>query len=267
MKETPLLASLLAAALLVVVHVATPALRFLRGTPRSIWLSMAGGVSVAYVFVHLLPELAAGQRHLREVMGSAGGGGPSGDPLAERLVWLVALAGLAIYYGLERLAQHSRAEAEGRPVDAGRGSGEGPGDSPEPTEARIFWIHIVAFGVYNALVGYLLRRGEREDLATLALFTVAMGLHFVVADFGLEEHHQHRYRRAGRWVLVAAVLLGVALGAAVELREATLALLTAFLGGGIVLNVLKEELPSERQSRFWAFAAGVAGYAALLLAL
>lgn len=42
---------------------------------------------------------------------------------------------------------------------------------------------------------------------------------------------------------------------------------TAFLGGGVVLNVLKEEVPSERQSRFWAFAAGAAGYAALLLML
>ena len=28
---------------------------------RSRWLSLAGGVSVAYVFVHILPELAKGQ--------------------------------------------------------------------------------------------------------------------------------------------------------------------------------------------------------------
>jgi hypothetical protein len=35
----------------------------------------------------------------------------------------------------------------------------------------------------------------------------------------------------------------------------------------VILNVLKEEVPSERQSRFWAFALGMAGYAALLLTL
>lgn len=29
--------------------------------------------------------------------------------------------------------------------------------------------------------------------------------------------------------------------------------------------VLKEEVPSERQSRFWAFALGLAGYSALFL--
>ena len=49
------LASLACLALLVLVHVVTPGLRFLEGTPRSIWLSLAGGVSVAYVFVHFMP--------------------------------------------------------------------------------------------------------------------------------------------------------------------------------------------------------------------
>ena len=33
----------------------------------------------------------------------------------------------------------------------------------------------------------------------------------------------------------------------------------------VVLNVLKEELPQERQSRFWAFALGLVVYGGLLL--
>ncbi|QMS92109.1 hypothetical protein HUN01_32595 [Nostoc edaphicum CCNP1411] len=45
------------------------------------------------------------------------------------------------------------------------------------------------------------------------------------------------------------------------------AVLFAFLSGGIVLNVLKEELSEQRESRFWAFAFGTFGYAILLLAL
>ena len=44
-------------------------------------------------------------------------------------------------------------------------------------------------------------------------------------------------------------------------------MLTAFLAGGVVMNVLKEELPEERESRFWAFALGTALYTMLLLAL
>jgi hypothetical protein len=39
------------------------------------------------------------------------------------------------------------------------------------------------------------------------------------------------------------------------------------MAGGVILNVLKEELPEERQSKFWAFALGAAIYAALLVAV
>jgi hypothetical protein len=44
-----------------------------------------------------------------------------------------------------------------------------------------------------------------------------------------------------------------------------LGLLFSFLAGGVVLNVLKEELPEERKSNFWAFLFGVVFYAGLLL--
>ena len=42
-------------------------------------------------------------------------------------------------------------------------------------------------------------------------------------------------------------------------------MLVAFLAVGVMLNVLKEEVPSERRSRFWAFGGGMAVYALLLL--
>jgi mannose/cellobiose epimerase-like protein (N-acyl-D-glucosamine 2-epimerase family) len=41
----------------------------------------------------------------------------------------------------------------------------------------------------------------------------------------------------------------------------------SFLAGGIIMSVLKEELPAERQSRFWPFALSAALYGVLLLAL
>jgi hypothetical protein len=69
----------------------------------------------------------------------------------------------------------------------------------------------------------------------------------------------------GRWILAAAPLLGWLVGVLVELPPIATSALFAFLAGGVVLNVLKEELPEDRESRFWAFAAGTAGYALLLL--
>lgn len=245
----------MAAVLLAAVHVVTPSLKFLAGTPRSAWLSLAGGVSVAYVFVHLLPELAAGQETVGRIAG--------GKAFAERHVYLIALTGLATFYGLDRLAKSSRSSQEGATVQSGRdGETAAAGTSP-----HVFWIHIGSFAIYNGLIGYLLLHREVTTFGALAFFTVAMALHFTVTDYGLNEDHKAIYRRVGRWVLVAAVLLGFGIGLLAEISEAAIAVLVAFLAGGVILNVLKEEVPSERQSRFWAFALGTAGYAALLLAL
>lgn len=94
-----------------------------------------------------------------------------------------------------------------------------------------------------------------------------MLLHFVVNDYGLREGQKDAYHRAGRWILAIAVFLGWGSGLVNEISDIALAVLVAFLAGGVILNVLKEELPRERRSRFWAFAVGAGGYAVLLLFL
>ncbi|MEW6704673.1 MAG: hypothetical protein AB1430_07475 [Pseudomonadota bacterium] len=237
------LPALLALAAFIAVHLLIGRMRFLRAIPRSRWLSAAGGVSVAYVFLQLLPELHQGQRVLA--------GASPVRAFAEHHAYLVALAGLSAFYGLERLAVSSRRH---------RGA-QGTGT----TSTGVFWLHIGAFASYNALVGYLLAQREDHGPRDLALYALAMALHFVVADHGLREHHRDRYDRIGRWLLGAAAALGWAAGLSMRVEEALLAVFVAFLSGGIVLNVLKEELPEERESRFSAFLAGASAYALVIL--
>lgn len=231
---------------LAAVHLLAGKLRFLGRIPRSRWLSFGGGVSVAYVFVHMLPELGEYQREVATTVGLIAG-------FVDHHVYLVALVGFGSFYGLERLAQRSR---DGATVAGGETTANEP----------VFWVHIGAFALYNVLVGYLLIHGETPDLEGVLVFWVAMALHFVVNDYGLRHHHRGAYDRIGRWVLAAAVVGGWALGTVMRIDTLTIAVLIAFLGGGILLNVIKEELPEERESRFWAFAAGVVGYSVLLLA-
>ncbi|ODM41582.1 hypothetical protein [Cereibacter johrii] len=241
-----LIAALLAAGL-GLIHIFIGRLGFLGLLPRSIWLSAAGGVAVAYVFLHILPELGAHQVTFSRALGL-------GAQAAETWVFLVGLAGLTTFYGLERLAKASRKRSQA----AGQ---------QDAVEARLFWVHLGSFAVYNLLIGYLLVHREEPGLASLLLYAAAMAMHFVTSDFGLRDDHKHRYDRTGRWIMAAAVVAGWALGAVTRLPELMTGLLFAFLAGGIVLNVLKEELPEDRQSRFWPFFGGAAGYALVLVAI
>lgn len=221
--------SLFAALGLAVVHLLSGRLRFLNGTPRSIWLSIAGGISVAYVFVHLLPKLAEGQEVIAEALGQGF------LALLESHMYLLSLVGLATFYGLQRAASSSRG------LERRKGAGE------DRASIGVFWLHISSFTAYNAIIGYLLLRREEGVSQGLLLFFLAMALHFVVNDHGLREQHKPAYHRIGRWVLSAAILLGWVLGLLADIPEFAVAAITAFLAGGIVLNVLKEELPEERE--------------------
>ena len=233
-------------AALVAVHLFAGRLRFLDGTPRSRWLSFAGGLSVGYVFVHLFPELEEAQAGLEDHLDVAWLG---------HHAYVVALVGLVAFYGIERLVSTGRRRRAER----------GPAADSIRADDGIFRVHVASFAAYNALIGYLLVHRVDQGTSGMLWYTVAMGLHFVVNDHGLAEDHESAYRRVGRWALVAAILVGWSVGLATEVGEATVHVLFALLAGGIVLNVLKEELPEQRESRFVPFVGGAALYTALSL--
>lgn len=226
------------------IHAYAAKILRLKEVPRSAALSFAGGVSVAYVFILIFPELVEAQETLSDHEVIA---------YIEHHAYLVALVGLTVFYGLERWVKRYRRLLP--PIDDKERKIPGIG---------VFWLHITSFSLYNALVGYLLvyREGKTFELT---LFVLAMGFHFLVNDHGLLKYHRQTYIKWGRWILSGAVICGWLIGQLAELSEAATSVLFAFLAGSIILNVLKEELPEERQSRFLPFACGAGIYAALLL--
>ncbi|HEX7117709.1 MAG TPA: hypothetical protein VF212_02920 [Longimicrobiales bacterium] len=229
-------AAFVAAVGLMAVQLLVGRLHLVEALPRRVWVSFAAGVSIAYIFVDLLPELfaKAGRRDTVE------------------LVSLVALLGLTVAYALERLALHGR-----RPH---------AGDRIQAPPASIFWLHVSGFAVYNALIGIVMLHVEPPTVTTLAGFAVAMAFHMAVNDVGLREHHRDLFDRIGRPVLAAAVPAGWAIGwAAAPSRDVLLP--GAFLAGGVLLNSIKGELPAEHDVWLWAFVLGEVLYGALLLAL
>ena len=232
----------------VLIHLFAERFNINRDGPRSAWLSFAGGISVSYVFIHIFPELEIAQRHISSQWKFI--------PFIEHHAYLVALLGLIVFYGLERGAKLSQSKQE-LPLS----------HTKTTTSTQVFWLHIISFALYNALIGYLLVHREEQDLYGLIFFSIAMGLHFFVNDFALREFHKDTYQKYGRWILSSMIVVGWAIGLSMKISEAMTAVLFAFLAGGVILNVLKEELPEEKQSRFWPFATGASIYTVLLLLL
>lgn len=219
-------------ALLAVVHLLAGRIRIESFFRRAVWLSVAGGITIAYVFVHLLPEVAELNR----------------KPSSEINLYQISLFGVLLFYGLEKLAKSSRKNRNDKIADS----------------TGVFWIHIGSFAIYNAIIGYTFASDSETSFAAFTFF-VAMAVHFYANDHALWNHYQKKYDQAGRWFLGAGVTAGWLLGIAEVLPESGIAIATALLVGAIILNALKDELPEERESNYWALALSAAAYASLLV--
>ncbi|WP_411964115.1 hypothetical protein [Haloferax sp. YSMS24] len=230
-ESLPIVASLSALALAAVHLLAGEGVDTETGPGRSA-LSAAGGAAVAYVFVLLLPEVA----HF-----VAGDPRVTAGSVTEEAIYGVALVGFVVFYGLEVLIARSTAEQS----------------TPPPA---VFWGYIAVFALYSSLIGYLLFHQELPGVVNLLLYAVAMGLHFSITDHGIRRHLGARYDSVGRWVLAGATLVGAAVGLVTLGQPLVITGLFAFVSGGIVLNVIKEELPHPRRGRFLSFLGGAVAY-------
>lgn len=237
-----LLGSLVIALALAGLHLAATHIRRLPFVPESVTGSFAGGLAVAYVFLHLLPEIAEGNEAIGELLEDT----IEVTPLFDLGIFVVALTGFTAFYGLDRLASRRAAQ-------------------PQGDSAGLYWLHIGAFSIYNTLITYTMALRLETGVLFAVLFAIAMGLHFVLTDRHLEEHYPRRFANSGRLILAGALLLGWLLSALFAPQSTVVvAILTALLGGSVLLNVFKEELPSNRGSSFPWFLAGLVLYSVLL---
>ena len=243
-----MLETLLTVLVLAIVHLAagTTAALGLNWRPRA--LSAASGVSVAYVFLDLLPDLAE-QQSLIDRTGLF--------PGLDRHIYILALVGLTVSLWVETASRESRRRR--------RAMGES-----DRTGTATFWLSIISFAVLNAAIGYAVASPGDEAVDPLWMFAVAMGLHFLANDHALVEHHGERYQRIGRWLVVVGLMTGWLIGTLpyVEIRPDILALVLAYIAGGTIMNILRHELPdTDRSGDVLAFATAAAVYGALLLSL
>lgn len=202
------------------------------------FLSAAGGISVAYVFVDLLPKLSRGQAVIEDSAKAV-------FPYFNHHIYFLAFLGFIFFYG----------------VDRSTSSGV---KSKTLSEKWGFRISMATYVLFNFLIGDAVADADDPEVRPLALFTLAIGLHYFISDHNLRLKHKHLYDAFGRWILALSLYLGWYFGDIANIPEPIVALTVAFIAGGWMLNVLSYELPSDENRSYAAFCLGGIIYSMIL---
>ena len=229
------LAALLSVIVFSLVHLFGDKIGKLNREAHGRFLSAGGGIAIAYVFVDLLPKLARSDLLVRQAL-------QGWFPYFERHVYVMALLGFLLFFIV--------------------------GQTPTLfSKKRQFWISMTSYALFNFLVGYAVVDKDNPEVRPLFLFTFAIALHYFSNDFSLEEAYGEVYRHLGKWLLIVALFLGWIAGAVVTLPPTVIALVSAFIGGGVIMNVTRHELPEENPHSLGAFLLSTLLYATILLAI
>jgi hypothetical protein len=196
------------------------------------WLSLGSGVSLAYVFTVLLPEISRYDNLYHQSFDS------QESIFLENLMFVLALFGLLIFYALEQMVIYSKAKTGNKGV----------------TTADIFSAHIISFAIHNFLIAYLLVFQETQSAFDLLLYTIAISLHILANDFSLRDHHKEQYDKYGRWIIVGAAIIGWVTSLVINIPILVASGMVAFLAGNLIFTIIKEEIPINKNNQlFWCF--------------
>lgn len=199
----------------------------------STWLSLCGGVAIAYVFVYILPTLHNEQNQL------------GGDSALQAELYVLGLFGLLVYFTIYKLADQRRNEGE---------------------DTRFYLVEVGFFAAYTFMVSYIV---FSSDVATIeaAFYGLAIGLHFIGVSYNLWLENHHLHIKAGRFILAGATLLGIISGSIGPPSNLYVDAMIAFTSGAMIFNVISKEMPTERNTRLYTFLGSASIYAVVIIAL
>ncbi len=195
---------------------------------RGQFLSFASGVSLSYVFVDLLPALEKGEPVLKRTFDQV-------IPYLELHTYLIALLGILFYYGVQSRASSQKHQ----------------------------WLPISGYLLFNFFVGASLSDSSNPEIQPLALFTIAIGLHYFIRDH-LAKISKNKLIL---WALISILFAGYLIGYLAKIPDTATAIGISFVAGGILLNIFQYELPKREKSGYFWFVCGAILYTVILLSL
>ncbi len=226
--------ALLLSVFLVLLQFSAPWIRKFPGVPEYYTTSFTGGFAVSYVFLHLLPGLAENRDTLGQILAEH----YVMTPLKDLVVYFVGLLGFLLFFALGRIADQ-KAKL-----------------SPSAGSWR-FYLQLIGIALSNGIITYTMPLRVYVGHGFAILFSVAIGLHFVIQDQSLERTDRTKFKYFGRFILILALALGFLLSILNQPNNVfVVALLDAFLAGSILMNVFRNEIPSGEHSSFSWFVTG-----------
>lgn len=223
--------TLLIAFALTLVHLLASPTRRLLQKKEAFMRSCGGGMAISYVFLQLLPEIDKGHY----LIGNA--------------IYFVMLIGFVLFYALEyHLPLHNPREMHAGP------------------SKFTFCLHLAISWLYSWLIIYAIPKELETSAPHAFIGVIVIGLHLFYKDYILGRHSTREFDSWGRYVLASAPLAGWGAYILVDpTSEVVSDILIAVLGGSIIYNVLRDELPDRKQYSFYWFVFGVVVYACLLM--
>jgi len=228
-------------AFLCVCHYLSPEVKRLKRIDPAQVISFSGGVAVGYVFLHMLPELVESRDKIHELLQHY----TTMTPLKDLIVFFIALLSFELYYLMEYICHKSDL-------------------SNISINRRTFRFTLGFYFVYNFLLTYTLILRVATGIFYAFLFTLAMGLHFVLTDRHIKRYFPHLFDFKSRLILLFALIAGFVFSTIIQVNVYIASLLTAFLSGAILYNAFSEEITLTKQTRIAFFFFGTIIMASIL---
>lgn len=191
-------------------------------------MSLAAGISLAYLLLFLLPELYQGVQTI------------------QKLLFVFVLIGALSFHIIEKyIYQHTKKE---RIME----------------ELSVF--HSFSFFVYHFVIGVVLVNLLRTDLLVGSLFLVPIISYIAVGQVSLKEIHAKVVEKNAVKVLLSiSTLIGIIEALYFPLPANVFYSMLGFIGGAMLYHVMRENIPTESEGNGFWFLVGALLYTLLIM--
>jgi hypothetical protein len=220
---------LVVAGVLALAHFLSPYVVKLRPKLEPQLSSLAGGFAIAYVCLELIPSL--GTEH----------------DLVGRRIYFVILVGFTFFFGLRVWIHHQRKRIH--------------------YERVAYGVRFAGNFLFSVLLAIAMTRTAPDSILVAVIFAALMGVHLLADDLAIADLYPERFEKYGRFVMMAAIAIGMYIGVFGDPSEVATDLVAAFLTGLVLYQAFREDLPPIDKARFTEFFAGAFFFAVMHLAL